>query len=370
LIFEPVLDVPSPAHFSMIAGASSLDAAPGAIALTKSQLQRPPSTIQPKSAPKTRANAPNSPIRKNRRSPAPHPRLYEIDGDLFDDAPPSATLAHCVGADFAMGAGVAVEFRKRFGEQQLLRDLHLRPGQIATRPQRDNKGRIERFIMHLVTKPRSANCLPRPREFRGAVRSCAMECKRLGIDTLAIPQIGAGLDRQPWRWAKRVILQEFSALTVDIDILVFLKPGEGPRRKPWPKKRPASQTAPADSKKSPTSRFTDDLAKKEASAKNSTNPTSAPDIANAASPKAPAASTTQSTPKASLSLAEGGNATVDAPLTQPPIETTQPGEPSSTQPPTPARESARPGKPPPEPTQMKLRNSQKNTTGKPKDKGK
>jgi hypothetical protein len=141
--------------------------------------------------------APSQTAPKIRISKRSRPTLHEIDGDLFVDAPPSAALAHCVGSDFKMGAGLAVEFKKRFGEQELLRDLHLRPGSVAKRPQRDrHTGQLQRYVFHLVTKPKSANCLPRPPEFRCAVRAMARECVRLKIDTVAMPKIGAGLDRQ------------------------------------------------------------------------------------------------------------------------------------------------------------------------------
>jgi O-acetyl-ADP-ribose deacetylase (regulator of RNase III) len=241
--------------------------------------------LQRQTAPKTRATQlpPTRDMHKTSRSqlpptrdmqtpspsPPPTPRLHEIEGDLFDDAPPSASLAHCVGADFRMGKGVAVEFRKRFGEHELLQNLQLRPGQVACRPQHDKAtGRVARFVFHLVTKPRSANCLPRPAEFRGSVRTLAKECVKRRIHTIAMPQIGAGLDRQPWKWARKVIMQEFSG--IDIDILVFLRPSEGPKRKHWQSKKPAGKFNP---KKSPTARLTSDLEKMETST-HSSNPTS------------------------------------------------------------------------------------------------
>lgn len=37
----------------------------------------------------------------------------EVEGDLFDVAN-NVSLAHCVSSDFAMGAGIAAEFKKQF----------------------------------------------------------------------------------------------------------------------------------------------------------------------------------------------------------------------------------------------------------------
>lgn len=114
-------------------------------------------------------------------------RITEVEGDLFLDAPPEASLAHCVGADLRMGAGIAVEFRERYGNLHHLRSLGRGPGQVATLPLFKPNGQIDKYIFNVVTKPRSANCLPRPEEFRPAVHELAQLCKSLGVATLAMP---------------------------------------------------------------------------------------------------------------------------------------------------------------------------------------
>ncbi len=45
--------------------------------------------------------------------------LKEIKQNLFT-APIDYALAHCVAKDFLMGAGIAVEFKKRYGSIQVL----------------------------------------------------------------------------------------------------------------------------------------------------------------------------------------------------------------------------------------------------------
>jgi O-acetyl-ADP-ribose deacetylase (regulator of RNase III) len=126
-----------------------------------------------------------------------------------------------------MGAGIAVEFRERFGHHEYLKSQNSRPGQVVTVPLYKQNEDLDRYIFHIVTKPRSANCLPREEEFIPAVRHLANLCATLGVRTLAIPQIGAGLDRQPWPWAKRIIEQEFAG--VDTQVLVFAHPSEYPK---------------------------------------------------------------------------------------------------------------------------------------------
>lgn len=44
--------------------------------------------------------------------------LKTINGDLFSA---TASLAHCVGADFKMGMGIAVKFRDLFGQVEFLK---------------------------------------------------------------------------------------------------------------------------------------------------------------------------------------------------------------------------------------------------------
>jgi hypothetical protein len=67
-----------------------------------------------------------------------------------------------------------------------------------------------------------------------AVRELAHLCKELKIKTVAMPQIGAGLDRQQWWKVRRVIEIEFAG--ADTEVLVFFHPSEHPVnecRKTW-----------------------------------------------------------------------------------------------------------------------------------------
>jgi Macro domain len=126
-----------------------------------------------------------------------------------------------------MGAGIATIFKDRFGHMDYLKSLKCRPGQVATLPLFNHRDQIDKYIFNVVTKPKSANCLPRMEEFRPAVRELAQLCVSLGVDTLAMPQIGAGLDRQPWPLVRREIEKAFEG--VDTDVLIFNHPSEYPR---------------------------------------------------------------------------------------------------------------------------------------------
>jgi O-acetyl-ADP-ribose deacetylase (regulator of RNase III) len=218
------------------------------------------------------------------RPPLRRAQVREVPGNLFEDAPAGSALGHCVGADFRMGAGIAVEFRERFGHHEYLKSQNSRPGQVVTVPLYKQNEDFDRYIFHIVTKPRSANCLPREEEFIPAVRQLANLCTTLGVRTLAIPQIGAGLDRQPWPWARSIIEQEFAG--VDTQVLVFAHPSEYPKNecrqpsynqvaagthKPWgnhqrapPPQLPPRQPPPKQSAKIPvTDRLIADMSKKD-----------------------------------------------------------------------------------------------------------
>jgi len=168
-----------------------------------------------------------------RAPPAPsnavlHPaKIHEIEGDLFADAPADASLAHCVGGDFSMGAGIAPRFKTIYGQVAYLKGLNLRPGQVACLPVPDENGHVK-YVMYLVTKPRSARCLPKFEDFSAAVREMASLCRSLGITTLALPRIGAGLDRLWWPQVLQVLHEAFRG--VNTDVLVFNQPAERTKR--------------------------------------------------------------------------------------------------------------------------------------------
>lgn len=71
-----------------------------------------------------------------------------VQSDLFS-APTDYSLAHCVGSDLRMGAGIAVKFRFKFGRVEELRRQNAQTGEIAVL----KSGR--RFIYYLVTKQSS-----------------------------------------------------------------------------------------------------------------------------------------------------------------------------------------------------------------------
>lgn len=74
--------------------------------------------------------------------------FHEVVADLFTVRDDYA-LAHCVGADFLMGVGIALEFEKRFGQVDVLKTQNVEPGGVAVLKVNS------RYIYYLVTKKSS-----------------------------------------------------------------------------------------------------------------------------------------------------------------------------------------------------------------------
>jgi hypothetical protein len=68
----------------------------------------------------------------------------EFRGDLFQ-CPPSASLAHCVSEDMAMGKGIAKIFKSQFGGVKELKEQGVRTGGVAVLERKD------RCIFYLVS---------------------------------------------------------------------------------------------------------------------------------------------------------------------------------------------------------------------------
>lgn len=137
--------------------------------------------------------------------------LFKVGEDYY--------LAHCISADFALGAGIAVQFNKRFyTKSQLIREY---PGYLSLW---DSKyvGRgdcilTDHHVFNLVTK---RNYWEKPTyvSLHSALNEMKKFIVQFGIKKLAMPKIGCGLDRLEWRNVEGMIKTIFE--DVDIEIVV------------------------------------------------------------------------------------------------------------------------------------------------------
>lgn len=136
--------------------------------------------------------------------------LFKMGNDYF--------LAHCISADFALGAGIAVQFNRRFETRSQLCREH--PHYLSIWDRRTvAKGDCLRTgkVFNLVTK-RDYWCKPTYVSLHNALTSMRKQIIELGVKKLAMPQIGCGLDRLEWHTVESMIRAIFE--DVDIEIVV------------------------------------------------------------------------------------------------------------------------------------------------------
>lgn len=127
-------------------------------------------------------------------------------------------LAHCISADFGMGRGIVVEFNNRFDMKNKLISKYpnyLRKWQ-GSDPY-DGDCILEGRVLNLVTKERYY-MKPTYENIEKALLIMAILCTEKGIQKVAMPVIGCGLDKLDWGRVSEIIKDTFR--NVDIEILV------------------------------------------------------------------------------------------------------------------------------------------------------
>lgn len=122
-------------------------------------------------------------------------------------------LAHCISADFALGKGIAVEFNKRFDMRNKL--LSKYPGYEL--PPIGGDCILEGRVLNLITKERYF-LKPTLQSMTFALLKMKDICEENNIKKVAMPTIGAGLDRLNWISVSKEIHNIFE--DTDIEILV------------------------------------------------------------------------------------------------------------------------------------------------------
>jgi ribA/ribD-fused uncharacterized protein len=137
--------------------------------------------------------------------------VYYVQGDLFLSA--AQTLAHGVNCRGRMGAGVAVEFRRRAPDmyQEYRRRCHhgqLQPGELflwtKTNP----------WILNLATQDTSGGA--RPEYVEACLQRLAADYTPLGITSLGMPRIAAGLGGLPWEQVRDLIERLLGGVTIPV----------------------------------------------------------------------------------------------------------------------------------------------------------
>lgn len=148
--------------------------------------------------------------------------IKEEKRDIFT-MPKDYVLAHCISADFALGAGIAKKFDELFDARQKL--FNVFPGSWIPRwdktQERFRGGVVVLFsdytFFNLITK-RNYWDKPTLKTIENSLIWMKERCEDLVVTKLAMPRIGCGLDRQNWSDVKSLIEKVFG--DTDIEIVV------------------------------------------------------------------------------------------------------------------------------------------------------
>lgn len=135
--------------------------------------------------------------------------LFSVSGKYY--------LAHCISADFGMGKGIAVEFNKRFDMKEILKRKYPNYRKRYVLENKSGDCILEGKVFNLVTKERYWN-KPTIISMRNALAEMKTICVRENISRIAMPTIGAGLDRLSWNDVAGEIREVF--VDTDVEILV------------------------------------------------------------------------------------------------------------------------------------------------------
>ena len=134
--------------------------------------------------------------------------------DLFT-VPQGYYLAHCISADFALGAGIAKKFDEVYNMRfKLFKNFDGYEYEGGDALLVDN-------VFNLVTKPR---CFHKP--YYEALEEALMSMKEqalvLDITKIAMPTLGCGLDKLEWTKVYSIIETVFA--DTNIEVLICAKP--------------------------------------------------------------------------------------------------------------------------------------------------
>lgn len=136
--------------------------------------------------------------------------------DLFS-VPDSYYLAHCISADFGMGAGIVIEFNKRFNMKKKLQTCFDGYLNEFVENNYESDCLMMGRVFNLVTKERYWQ-KPTYITMQGALEMMKKLAVENNVKNIAMPIIGCGLDELQWDEVSKIIKEVFE--DTDIEILV------------------------------------------------------------------------------------------------------------------------------------------------------
>lgn len=130
--------------------------------------------------------------------------------DLFT-VPQGYYLAHCISADFALGAGIAKTFDSIYDMRSKLFD------NFSPYTYNGGDALLVDNVFNLVTKEKYWH-KPTYESVRNALEMMRATMELFNITKLAMPRIASGLDRLHWNQVYDIICEVFKDTKVDIII--------------------------------------------------------------------------------------------------------------------------------------------------------
>lgn len=132
-------------------------------------------------------------------------KIIEEQRNLFD-SPQGCWLAHCVSADFEMGAGIAKQFNQKYaGAKEYLRREFPIDSEFGASI---GMAIVHSNVVYLVTKHRYFE-KPTYDSMQDALHNLRRAVREMCIHQLAIPKLGCGLDKLNWEVVKKMIETTF-----------------------------------------------------------------------------------------------------------------------------------------------------------------
>ena len=141
-------------------------------------------------------------------------------GNIFDEADADALVnpVNCVGV---MGAGLALQFRKRYPEmfQAYRKACAASMVRVGKMNVYETKGQFPRYIINFPTKQHWRN--PSKLEYiQTGLHDLIRILKDLKIGKVAIPPLGCGLGGLPWDVVRKILVYALKDVP-EIEVVVF-----------------------------------------------------------------------------------------------------------------------------------------------------
>ncbi|CAI6372075.1 unnamed protein product [Macrosiphum euphorbiae] len=134
--------------------------------------------------------------------------VIEETGDLFD-APLNYSITHYISQDVKMSQGMAIMFRRKFGNVEILKSQHPKiHGVLYIRQE-------NRYILYMVTKPKYWQ-KPSLEDMFLTVQNLKFVCIELNIKKLEMPRYGSGFDQLDWLSIRTMIRFIFKETDIEI----------------------------------------------------------------------------------------------------------------------------------------------------------